>query len=632
MPPTRSCSRSRSHSHHRSHSHTHSHTLHYSQSPSQSHPQSSHHHSTPPTRREHAYNLRVSAAALAATRPHPTHLHNHDEHLYKDQQGNNTYLATFTKGLPHNPTTGLLLDHNDFALFVRAVNTGTPEHIRAIPLGPPHSTRRLYRSGMARSPAVAPRAWESMAAGHTFDLEGPDAQAVSMPPAPTLTSHELSMEMAEVYWMALLRDVPFIRFPSDPLLNHAASSLNRMCWMRYTRCGSTKLSKTERLRTRQPFTPHTVFRGITPGDNHGPYLSQFLLIGTPGLGGPHGVTDGYIQYGGQRIDQRVRVATPGIDFMTTWEAWLDVQNGADVRGRETYIEDSYRFITTPRDLATYVHYDALYQAYLNACIILLDLKAPFDEGLPFGADDTQDKQQGFATFGGPHILSLVTEVATRALKAVRFQKYNVHRRCRPEALGGLVERYHHDPHNPVFAPARNLYKALDGDLLNRVSAHNANLNRTVRDRGWPRCRDYDPSAETSGATRLLPMAFPEGSPMHPCYGAGHATVAGACVTILKAFFDHRWTLPFAFVPSPDGQELQGVSLDEPLTLEGELNKLASNISIGRDWAGVHYFSDYRESITMGESVALGILEEQKLTYLERFSMTIPLFDGSQRVI
>ena len=36
---------------------------------------------------------------------------------------------------------------------------------------------------------------------------------------------------------------------------------------------------------------------------------------------------------------------------------------------------------------------------------------------------------------------------------------------------------------------------------------------------------------------LLPVAFQEGSPMHPAYGAGHATVAGACVTILKAFFD-----------------------------------------------------------------------------------------------
>lgn len=47
----------------------------------------------------------------------------------------------------------------------------------------------------------------------------------------------------------------------------------------------------------------------------------------------------------------------------------------------------------------------------------------------------------FGTFGGPHILSLVTEVATRALKAVWFQKWYVHRRLRPEEFGGRVH-YH----------------------------------------------------------------------------------------------------------------------------------------------------------------------------------------------
>ena len=64
-----------------------------------------------------------------------------------------------------------------------------------------------------------------------------------------------------------------------------------------------------------------------------------------------------------------------------------------------------------------------------------------------------------------------------------------------------------------------------------------------------------------------------------------------------------------------------------LTVEGELNKLASNISIGRNWAGVHYFTDYYESLLMGEQIAIGILEEQKLMYIENFSMTIPLFNG-----
>jgi hypothetical protein len=65
-----------------------------------------------------------------------------------------------------------------------------------------------------------------------------------------------------------------------------------------------------------------------------------------------------------------------------------------------------------------------------------------------------------------------------------------------------------------------------------------------------------------------------------------------------------------------------------LTVEGELNKLASNIAIGRDWAGVHYFTDYYESLLMGEEIAISILEEQKLTFGENFSMTLAKFDGT----
>jgi len=153
----------------------------------------------------------------------------------------------------------------------------------------------------------------------------------------------------------------------------------------------------------------------------------------------------------------------------------------------------------------------------------------------------------------------------------------------------------------------------------------------------------------------------EGSPMHPAYGAGHATVAGACVTILKAFFDHNYPLEIvpvneacagvehlikhlghktdihsanlAYVAAENGDKLKVVPvLDEnckvtKLTVEGELNKLASNISIGRNWAGVHYFTDYYESLLMGEEIAIGILEEQKLMFNENFSMTIPKFNG-----
>lgn len=83
----------------------------------------------------------------------------------------------------------------------------------------------------------------------------------------------------------------------------------------------------------------------------------------------------------------------------------------------------------------------------------------------------------------------------------------------------------------------------------------------------------------------------------------------------------------------DGKELKLVPVFDhlgnkvDLTVEGELNKLASNIAIGRNWAGVHYFTDYYESLLMGEQIAIGILEEQKLMFKENFSMTIPLFGG-----
>lgn len=148
-------------------------------------------------------------------------------------------------------------------------------------------------------------------------------------------------------------------------------------------------------------------------------------------------------------------------------------------------------------------------------------------------------------------------------------------------------------------------------------------------------KDFNPGGQNVDSklgshNYLLPMAFCEGSPMHPSYGAGHATVAGACVTILKAFFDHKETFKEVYQPFSDGSKLENITNDytaKPLTVEGELNKLASNISIGRDWAGVHYFTDYIESIRMGEQIALGILEEQKITYGENFSMTVPLFDG-----
>jgi hypothetical protein len=141
---------------------------------------------------------------------------------------------------------------------------------------------------------------------------------------------------------------------------------------------------------------------------------------------------------------------------------------------------------------------------------------------------------------------------------------------------------------------------------------------------------------------FLPMAFPEGSPTHPAYGAGHATVAGACTTILKAWFKEDTRLvdlkdPFTEMPvKPVVAASDGLSLIDytgadanQLTVSGELNKVAANIGIGRNIAGVHWRSDHTESLKLGEQLAIGVLQDFREAYNEDFfGFTLTKFDGT----
>jgi membrane-associated phospholipid phosphatase len=259
-----------------------------------------------------------------------------------------------------------------------------------------------------------------------------------------------------------------------------------------------------------------------------------------------------------------------------------------------------RYLRNGRDLGQWVHIDALHQAYFQATLNLLapvsagGSECPLNPGNPYLGSSMQD---GFGTFGGPHILALVSEVATRALKAVWFQKWFVHRRLRPEAFAG---RIHHKLVSGRPYP-------IHPDALNSAAL-----------------------AQVFGAhgTYLLPMAFPEGSPLHPAYGAGHATVAGACVTILKALFDGNHVVPNPVVASDDGLALNPFA-GGPLTVEGELNKLAFNVAFGRNIAGVHWRTDGSASLALGEAVAISILRDQRTTYMEPFGgFTFRKFDGT----
>ncbi|MEO6232770.1 MAG: vanadium-dependent haloperoxidase [Ferruginibacter sp.] len=596
------------------------------------------------SRQDRARAVRHSAADLAYHRTHPRHVSSGDEQRYRrkpdpaSSKNVPSLINNFTKGFQHD-ANGFIAEPGEYEAFIRASDSGDIDVIKDLELA---SRPATWQSAIANDIDGAGtqadvRGWESMGSGQTFELEGYDTQAATIPPAPKLWSHELAAEMVELYWMTLVRDVPFNQFTVHAEVANAVTHLNKLEWFKNRQ--NDLLEPYEFQRKRGYFIQQTkayntdnIFRANIKGDEIGYFLSQFLFVGTNSQGTGHATDgigfdhrEGKIQYGSTRIDQRVRIATPGKDYMTNWAQWSDTQNAADVRGMETYGDPAnatgYRFIWTPRDLATYVHYDALHQAYFNACLILLDTKVPFDPGMPFRDSDAIDKQIGFATFGGPHILTLVSEVAARALKVIRYQKYCVHRRARPEQIAGYIHQYLSGNTASGLECMEHLTDNMHAtSLFDKIRLHNADQNTNPDRIGDP--SSADPSW-------LLPMPFVEGSPMHPSYGSGHATVAGACVTILKAFFDSGYQLPFAVVPTNDGNILANDPANlGKYTVEGELNKLAANIAIGRNWGGVHWYSDQLESLRLGEKIALGILEEQKLTYGENFSMSVPLFDGT----
>jgi hypothetical protein len=418
-----------------------------------------------------------------------------------------------------------------------------------------------------------------------FDLQGVDSHASVIPPAPSVTSAQTAAEAIEHYWGALLADVPFTQYSTNPLVAQAVSDMNKLSFV--------KSSSNNQFPS--PVTPQNLFRGqFFPGDGNvqGPYVSQFMLQPT--------------FLGAQPLSQRYQTFLPvggGItDFMTSVSEYQLVQNGGD-SGRQVAFDSTLRFIRNGRDLAAYTRVDVLYQAYFVAFLVLAGMGAPPNPTSPYVGSNTQ---KAFGTFGGPDAAGTLTEVATRALKASWFHKWIKDLRMRPEEYGALVHAKLTDAR-----PAPQAAQALHKDVTKS---------------------NVLPLIFSTYGTYLLPQAFPEGSPTHPCYPTGHGTVGGACITMLKFFFDGNFVIPNPVMPAADGLSLVPYS-GAPLTVNGELSKLAFNISAGHGiHAGIHFRSSTYWSILLGEQVALSVLRDRARSYNEPFTINITKFDGTTATI
>ncbi len=429
-----------------------------------------------------------------------------------------------------------------------------------------------------------------------FDLEGTDSHATVIPAAPSVTSAQTAAEAVEHYWGSLLADVPFTEYGTNALVGQAVADMNSLSF----------LSSATNKSFPYPVTRQNLFRGqFLPGDGNvkGPYISQFMMQPT--------------FFGSQELSQRHKVFLPvgggGSNYMTSVSEYQLVQNGGD-SGLPVAFDPTARYLRNGRDLASYTRVDVLYQGYFVAFLLLAGLGAAPNPGNPYNGSLTQ---KAFGTLGGPDAAGTIAEMATRALKASWYHKWIKDLRMRPEEYGALVHA-----RKTGAAPIPQAAAALHSDVLNSGAL---------------------PLTFAKYGTYLLPQAFPEGSPTHPCYPTGHGTVGGACVTALKFFFNGSQKLrPLLLAASRDLYEpnFDGTSLNtytgadgDDLDIDGELNKLAYNVSFGHGiHAGIHFRSSTYWSILLGEQVALSVLQDRAKSYNEPFTITIKKFDGTNATI
>jgi hypothetical protein len=410
----------------------------------------------------------------------------------------------------------------------------------------------------------------------TYDMEGGDSHTFTAAPAPAFASAQAAAEMVELYWQALARDVPFTQWNTSPVIQNVVAEINGLGAYQGPRDGSGQV------------TAANVFRGSATGCLTGPYISQYLMQ--------------TIYVGSTPREQMYRTGVAGVDYLTNYSEWLAVQSGSLPTSAEQF-DPALQYVRNGRDLAQFVHYDYLVQAFLQAAIFIsnsypetvlyynlyqLNHTSPYK---------TSRIQTPFTTFCAPHVEDWIGRAAGLALKAAWYNKWAVHRRLRPETYGGRV------------------YSTLKGATSYPVPAsllQSQAVNAVVQSNG--------------GA--LLPQAYVEGCPLHPSYPAAHAAVAAACATVMKAIFEETSVIAPTMTLSGDGTTLIPYT-DLPLTIGGELNKLAFNVSMGRNWAGVNYRSDITTGYMIGEEAAMCFLRDQVNTLSESFTgFSFTKFDGT----
>lgn len=319
---------------------------------------------------------------------------------------------------------------------------------------------------------------------------------------------------------------------------------------------------------------HQLF-GAPWSAQNGYYLSAFLLADVPKWPA--------------RQKQKYPSFLVGEDFGVDEGQWQWLQSGEMFMSKPNELKAEVDYLRTGRRLATLVYQDHPTQLFDNVAVQLNQIR--FRVLRRRGVWGFHERYTPFVFGGIPDLMCHVSVCCKLALDACWLAKWGRFLYPRPEEVSHWV------------------LLSKDGEPLwmtRQILAGSQLLRAT-------------------GDLKLLSQAYPDGAPIHPSYPAGHAAIAGAAITVIKAFLRPDAELPSGFV---DWEEI-GIAtpVNETLRVNDELNKLAWNVSFGRSFAGIHFRSDSVSGLLLGEELALQYLSEIKKTFPAPVPFTIRRLSG-----
>jgi membrane-associated phospholipid phosphatase len=520
------------------------------------------------------------------------------------------YATTFSKGfVGHTGSGGIIRGPNStvYSIFIDGIKNNNIDNINLVCDG----NRRL----------VDPYC--------LFDNEiyGPYKSSYDVVPTYSPTSPEAGAELVELYCMSLMRDValyllddkyPYPNLTAQNYIENIISYMNQPNIKNYLNAPLDGGNITRKV----------LFRGDTSGDLIGPYMSQFnyyvlgygqLIISQKyqtyniqdlnifdneyfwtGTGGFSPVVPGWNGYPNKVYAN---------DFIKTVPKFISLWNGGSAN-EAPFIHSGFvhsnnlRYLTTIRDTAMYIYRDQVWQPFFTAATILLNNPILDNSGniigygVPVGFYFQPRTATKFVDLGPVDLFSLLSLSTKLAMNATWLWKWR-QLKLRPEEMAYQV----------------HLKKTTGTGIDFNSNLMNSQVLTDV--------------SNNNNGNFLLPLVYTVGSPCHPSYPSGHATIAGAMSTILKAWFNCDSSMNAVtintnvFFITDDGlikytQDGTFATPQVKLRVDNELDKLASNCSVFRNFAGIHYRSDAYAGLEIGENVAISVLED----WVKRYSTDV----------